>query len=145
MNESRKMFRKGKLMRCRNLCLATLVLVAGLTLSACSEMGAFEKRQEISKTFDIKSGGSITVENTNGSITAEGWDQDKVEVVAIKTAHGYDNRDAEENLNRLEVVFDTSGNNLRIETRYPHRMGFGGGVQYTLRVPRQIGLDLRST
>lgn len=145
MNESRKMFRKGKLMRCRNLCLATLVLVAGLTLSACSEMGAFEKRQEISKTFDIKSGGSITVENTNGSITAEGWDQDKVEVVAIKTAHGYDNRDAEENLNRLEVVFDTSGNNLRIETRYPHRMGFGGGVQYTLRVPRKIGLDLRST
>jgi hypothetical protein len=132
-------------MRCRNLCLAGLVLVMGLNLAACSELGAFEKRQEISKTFDIKSGGSVSVENTNGSITVEGWDQEKVDILAVKTAHGYDDRDAEENLKRLEVIFESSGNDLKIETRYPHRMGFGGGVQYTLRVPRKFGLDLRST
>ncbi len=124
-----------------------LVLLCALAFaqSACMLAGRVQREEQISKTFDLKSGCSITVHNTNGSISVEGWDQDKVDVLAVKTAYGYDGSDAERNLKRLEVTFDQSGNNLTINTHYPHTMSFGGGVQYTLRVPRKADVTLNST
>jgi DUF4097 and DUF4098 domain-containing protein YvlB len=129
----------------RFLLMLTVAMALGLSQSACAIVDGLQKQEEISKTFDLKSGGTVSVENTNGSISVEGWDQDKVDVLAVKSANGYDQRDAEENLKRLEVVFDFRGNELKIETRYPHTMHFGGSVRYTLRVPRKIRLELHST
>lgn len=129
----------------RNAGLIALTLAFGLFQSACDMMQGAERREEINKTFALTSGCAVTVHNTNGSITVEGWDQDKVDVLAVKTAHGYDDRDAVENLRKLEVIFNSSGNSLNIETRYPHLSRFSGGVTYTLHVPRKLNLRLQTT
>jgi len=129
----------------RILCILFLVFVLALTQTACQVLGGVERRDEIVKTFDLKSGNSVTVHNVNGRIVIEAWDQEKVEVHAIKTAHGYDGRDAEENLKRVEVVFDASPNEVKIDTRYPSTFHWGGGVEYSLRVPRKASLNLRTT
>lgn len=128
----------------RNHWISIASLLFLFTQTACYMAGP-ERREEIVKTFALKPGCNITVENTNGFINLEGWDQEKVEVTAVKSARGYDIRDAEENLKRLEVSFDQTGNDLKIETRYPRRLRFGGSVSYTLRVPRKANVDLQTT
>lgn len=122
-----------------------LVALFAFMQSACMMVGGTDRQDQISKTFDLKPGGSVSVHNVNGSISVEGWDQEKVEVLAVKTARGYDDRDAESNLKKIEISFDQTGNNLRIDTHFPSGFHFGGGVQYTLHVPRKMDLDLRST
>lgn len=129
----------------RNYSMIILILSIAWMQSACFVVDGMERREEISKTFGLKSGAKIFVHNVNGSIVVDAWDQEKVEVHATKTTHGYDVRDAEENLKKLEVIFDSHDNELRVEARYPRMIRFSGGVQFTLHVPRKVELDLQST
>ncbi len=132
-------------MRLRHRWIILPLFIAAILQSACLAIDGLQQREEISKTFDLKSGGSVTVRNVNGLVEVESWDQEKVQVLAVKTARGYDQREAESNLKRLEVTFNQSGNDLTIETHYPSLWHFGGGVEYSLHVPRKFNLTLHTT
>ncbi|MDD5541768.1 MAG: DUF4097 family beta strand repeat-containing protein [Acidobacteriia bacterium] len=125
--------------------IGSILVAIVLVQTGCFPVDAIQRQEEISKSFDLKRGGSVSVRNVNGSITVTGWDQERVQLVAVKSAGGFDDHDAQENLKRLEVHIDQNGNTLTVETRSPSGFHFGGGVTYTLKVPRRCDLELHST
>ncbi len=109
------------------------------------------------KQISVEPGGSVSVENTNGSIEVRGWDKSEVMIEAEKTAKGSGQKDAEERMADIDVEVVQNGNNIEIMTHLPRSGGsgfmdwvFGGGgggtsVSYTIYVPNQTDLDLSST
>lgn len=113
------------------LCLALFALFAG---------NASAVTREISKTFSLAADGRVSLENINGNVTIEGWDQDQVSVDAVITAR------TKNGLDRTEVVIDASSDRIHIETTYAKNEGGwsrdnGSEVEYTVRVPRTAQLD----
>lgn len=110
------------------------------------------------KTFEVKPEGLVVVSSNDGSITVNSWDRDEVEVTMKKTAWGRSRRDAERNLDDIEIDISQRGNNLYIrEISDKHfnvrfglldlfrgRVEFGTRVSFDINLPRNMNLDLTS-
>jgi DUF4097 and DUF4098 domain-containing protein YvlB len=115
------------------------LLVASLALADVEETEKF--------TFDIKTGGRISLENINGDIRITGGGGDTVDIVAHKKAS------KQEYLDKLKIVTDANSDYLRIETRHPSNKeswfnwgnSHSGSVSYELTVPASVNLDKIST
>lgn len=46
--------------------------------------GAWYPGKAYQKTWDLKSGGTLSLENTNGNILIQGWDKEKVDLTAVE-------------------------------------------------------------
>jgi DUF4097 and DUF4098 domain-containing protein YvlB len=121
------------------LARAAPVSVAFLALSGCIYVGDFGDggrfKEDFHKSFTLDSGGSVTIENFNGSIEILGWDQNSVEVNGTKYAS------TRELLDSLEVEMNGSPTSVRIRTNRPEIHFGNAGVRYALRVPRKVLLD----
>jgi DUF4097 and DUF4098 domain-containing protein YvlB len=110
----------------------------------------FEGYQEtIDKRFPLSAGGTVSLENVNGDVTIEVWENSEVWVQAVKSA------DSPELLDRLKVNIDASSSAVSIDTEYPsnRRSDFGDEdseirhrghhlkVEYTLTIPRTAVVD----
>ena len=112
-------------------------------LSACDIVTADFKSQETTewrRSYELRAGGSMEVQNVNGAITVEPSSGNTVEVVAVKRARGASPEAAREALERIEIVESVSPSAIRLETRYPRQSplfqgGGGAEVRYTLKVP----------
>lgn len=110
------------------------------------------------KTFEMKPEGLVLVYSDDGPITINSWDRDEVEVTMKKTAWGRSRRDAERNLDDIEIDFSQRGNNLYIREipgrGYNVRLGlldlfrgrveFGTRISFEINLPRSMNLDLTS-
>jgi len=122
----------------------TLVGVASLLLASVA-VADVKVTEEFS--FEIDSGGRISLENINGDIRIAGGDGDQVKVTAHKKAG------SQEYLDELKVVIDAKSDYIRIETRHPKSesslFNWGdngsGSVSYVLTVPEGANLDTVST
>jgi len=120
------------------LARAAPVAVAYLALSGCVYIGDFDSdrfKEDFHKTFPLEAGGTVTIENSNGSIEIFGWEQNSVEVNGTKYASTRDLLDS------LQVEMNGSGNAVRIRTSRPEIHFGNAGVRYTLRVPKKVLLD----
>ena len=110
------------------------LLVVGFVLSS----NAWALSKEVSKTLPFSADGRVSLENINGSVTIEGWDQDEISLHALVEAR------SQKGLDRTEVLIDATETRLHVETEYK-KSGWGdhdgGEVTYTLKVPRQVRLD----
>src|SRR5208282_2064347 len=109
---------------------ATLVLLAvtGLLAPQC-----FGVTREFTQTYPLRSGGSLELNNVNGTVRIEAWDKDVVEVRAVKTTP-----EKESSLDRVSIDVDTRPDGgLSISTRYPQEEGVEVAVDYTVHVPRR--------
>lgn len=105
-------------------------------------------KSEFHKTLDLKSGGTLSLENANGNVKIQGWDEEKVEITAVEKRggarspgfHFYSARQLE-----LNIQVQSSEDLIRIKTptadkEYEFRL-----IHYDLRVPRSIKLkDIRN-
>ncbi len=101
--------------------------------------------QQYSEVFDqtyaLDEGGSVALDNVNGDVSIEVWEQPQVKVHAVKKAS------SRELLEGLQVKVMANGAAVRITTEYPSTRGHSGGeriqleVEYTLTVPRSGVLD----
>jgi DUF4097 and DUF4098 domain-containing protein YvlB len=129
--------------------LVTAVASCVLLLAAGWAVG-FEGYQEtIDKSFPLAAGGTVSLENVNGDVTIEVWENAEVWVQAVKSA------DSPELLDRLKVDIDASSSAVSIDTEYPsnrrsdrrghdHERWEGGHrvkVEYTLTIPRTAIID----
>jgi len=122
----------------------TLVGVASLLLASVA-IADVKETEEFS--FEIDSGGRISLENINGDIRIAGGDGDQVKVTAHKSAG------SQEYLDELKVVIDAKSDYIRIETRHPKSESSifhwgdngSGSVSYELTVPEGVNLDEVST
>ena len=99
-------------------------------------------------SYEINSGGRISLENINGDVKISGGNDGKVQVIAHKKAG------SQEYMDGLKVVIDADSEYIRIETKHPKSSGDhwynkgnnrSGSITYELKVPSAIDLDTIST
>ena len=105
----------------------------------------YEESQYFDQTFSVSGRAQVSLENVNGDVHIDVWDQAEVRVQAEKFAS------SEELLDELEIEINASQDSIRIDTHYPHHRSFFGWfsfgssehyrVEYTLTVPRGAELD----
>ncbi len=112
--------------------------------------------KEFHKVVPFRSGGEVAVENVNGSITVETWNQEDVEVNAEITVRARNSREARDFLKKVEIILDRDGDHLQIEPDYPKREGSGFlnwifgrrppevTVKFRIRLPRETDLTASS-
>jgi len=109
-----------------------LMSLATLAVALCSASQSFGVTREFSQTYRLKPGGSLELDNINGTVRIEGWDKDEVEVRAVKTTPG-----KESNLDLVSIDVESSPDSLSVSTRYPQEQGVEVAVEYTVHVPRR--------
>ena len=129
-----------------------LLFIAPLSLNAQTATDEFHK------IISFKSGGKVSVSNTNGYINAESWDKDQVKIdaeIRVKTEWG-SSVDAEEIIKKVKIEIDESGDRLRIEADYPKKKhgvsdwNFNNDerytviVDYSIKIPVETDLNLDS-
>lgn len=87
------------------------------------------------QTYPLRTNGTVTLVNVNGSVRIEGWDKNAVEVQAVKRTTK-ESRD----LQRVRIAVDALPHAVNIRTRYPEDDPAGVEVEYRLRVPYQVHL-----
>lgn len=95
--------------------------------------------EEYSETFPLSADGRVSLDNVNGRVEIQGWDNPQVKVEYTKRAR------SREGLDRMEVRIDSTERRIHVETDYK-RSDFGwrdsgGEVDYRLWVPRSARLD----
>lgn len=114
--------------------------------------------KEFSKTVDFRSNGDIRVKSVNGKIDVTSWDRESVKIDAKIKVKARNQREADKILEKVKIVIDKSSGRLSIEADYPKKRGddsfwdaifnWNGQkpvVHFTIRVPKESNLDLRST
>ncbi|HUP58951.1 MAG TPA: DUF4097 family beta strand repeat-containing protein [Thermoanaerobaculia bacterium] len=136
--------------------MRTLQLAAATLLFAAASSAA-TLHETIDRTFDVRPGATVAVNNVNGKITVSSWDQPKVRVIAYKEAKG-DRDDAKEALKALRVEMQQRDGGVSVTTHHPRNHDgissifdwlLGDHVQmnvrYEVTVPRTMNLDVRNT
>lgn len=129
------------------------ILAAALLLSTAVVANASKLEETFDKTYDMKPGSQLALENTNGRVTISGSNDSRVHIHALKqveSMHGTAATNAMRDL-RIEVVPSSSG--LKIMTHYP-KSSDGGffdwlsgnnvnvNVTYEISIPTSMNLDI---
>jgi hypothetical protein len=137
---------------------AGLILVLVLTCAVLSCMtqaaAAATLTERFDKTYPLRSGGSFVVKNVNGAVTVEGWDQEQVQINALKEVRADNDDDARQAMSHLTIEVGQTAGGLRVETMMPrHGEGFWdwlsghhvqSKVEYHIKVPRRLELQAES-
>lgn len=110
--------------------------------------------EEIDKTFRLQPGGEVILENINGHVRVEGWDQDRVELRITKKVKAKSSAEARKAMQELKVTIDSTAERLHVKTRKPESMegmlgwlrnaGIEYQASYSLKVPRHVLLKART-
>ena len=93
-------------------------------------------KEDFHESYPINAGGTLSVDNTNGSVDITSWEQNTVEVNGTKYAS------TKSLLNETKVDISATAGSVRIRTLRPSWSSHGGsGVRYSIRVPKRIQLD----
>jgi hypothetical protein len=119
-----------------------------LSLTACTEMILGGIEDTVSKTFQVQPGGKLTIDSSLGSmeITTSGDSTVKIDVRRVTRA--YDQKEATEILQDLNMDFQQTGNEVVVVTRYRRPRGFDWGnrleLKYLIQIPKKFHLDLKT-
>ena len=133
-----------------------LTLLAAALLLAVTASAA-ELNETVDRTFDVRPGAKVSLENLNGSITIGSWDQPRVRVVAYKTVEG-DRRDVQDAMKELRVQMTPRDGGVDVVTHYPKDSEgvssifawltgdrISANVRYELTVPKAMNLEVENT
>ncbi len=116
--------------------------VVAVVLLAAGAAWAGDYTETFDQTYALDQGGRVGIENINGDVTIEVWDQAEVRVYAVKQAS------TPERLEALKIEVDASSRGVFIDTHYPNSRDLGfadrhghSEVEYTLTVPRFASID----
>ena len=128
-----------------------LILIAVLALPAAA--GAFRLEETWQKSFPVKPGAELVLDNTNGSIRVEAWDAGSIEVTAEIRIKSPSKSKAERLYEGLTFDVESDSARVAVEARLPRlrQDGFIGlvfgqstaiTIRYTVKVPRETRLRL---
>lgn len=115
-----------------NRVINTLLMMSLLSFSFTSHA---DIEEVVEKSFTVKNGSQLSLENINGSVDIKGWDQNVIKVTATIKADDQDARD------RISIDMQHTNNRLAIETHYEKNKSWGfshnnsGQVSYEVMVP----------
>jgi Putative adhesin len=120
----------------RALCLPLLAIF----LTGCDEIdlgniGSSDRyREDFHHSFPLNAGGSVRLDNFNGSVEISGWDKNTVDIDGTKYAN------TEYRLKEMKIEFVPSVNSINIRTVPPLDRHGNAGARYTIHVPRHTEL-----
>jgi DUF4097 and DUF4098 domain-containing protein YvlB len=114
-------------MKVPKLLVPLVVLSFALAIAAVPGLAI---SKEFNQTYSLQPGGTLDVQNVNGTVEVQGWDRDVVEVHAVKTA-----KVKESDLERVLIDVSANPGGVSILTRYPQNEGVEVAVEYTIHVP----------
>jgi DUF4097 and DUF4098 domain-containing protein YvlB len=83
--------------------------------------------QDFRKTYEVGSGGVISVRNVSGDVSVTGYEGETVLVTGTK-----EGRDAD----KIWVEDLSSGNNVNVRVRYPENCNCNASIRFEVKVPR---------
>lgn len=92
-------------------------------------------REDFHFSYPLSSGGSVQIDNANGSIDITGWDQNTVEIDGSKYAS------SETRMREIKIDISPSANSIRIRTIPPIDRHGNYGARFTIHVPRHAELQ----
>src|SRR4249920_3192659 len=110
--------------------------LGALLLAVIWAVPGFAISKEFNQSYPLQPGGSLELQNVNGTVDVQGWDRNEVEVRAVKTA-----KQKESDLDRVSIDVDTRPDAVSISTRYPQNEGVEVSVDYTIHVPHGARLE----
>ena len=115
--------------------MSALVTAVAATLVFAASDSSAKVRENFEQVVPFSPGGSFEIENKNGSIHIETWNEDSVRIEATKKAK------SEEHLDDIEIVIDGSGSSVSVETVH-HRRRDGGQVSYEITLPEDANVHV---
>ena len=106
-----------------------------------------EAREEWKKSYPIEAGGTLTLENTNGTIVVRPHGGSTIEIVATRIAKAGSDEAAKKLLADTRIEEAVGGSSVKVSSR-TSRVNFGGTqyqVNYEVRAPAGIALELSAT
>lgn len=94
-----------------------------------------EESEEFSKALPLKSGGTFSLKNVNGSITITTWKEDKVDIKALKTTKGDPDK-----LKEVKIEVEATANSVSVNTIFPRGKNIRVSVKYEVKVPQGVNL-----
>lgn len=102
-----------------------------------------EYTDRVSKTLRLGKNGTVDLANLSGDIVVTGGNGNDVRVEAVKRVRHPNESEARALLQSIEVRIEERNGNVEVRTDYPRR-NWSGGVDYTVTVPREANVVLRS-
>ena len=135
-----------------NPILPSLAVLLFIVAAGCISMAQTGDTQaeHFQRTFALKPGGTLNVENYKGAIRVTGTEAAQATVTVDRVFEGSD-RDRAWWLSQNHVNFQSDPGELRINVQYPNNSCFFGDcdhndytayVELTIQVPRQTNLDV---
>ena len=126
----------------------------GLLLLATAAQADTTLKETFQKTYALKSGGQVSLDNVNGGVKIEAWDKNEVQVVAEKRVKAGKADVAKQYMSQIKIDVTQAAGGLKIVTKLPKRNNglfdwmFGKSVsaqvEYKLRVPRSVVLEVEN-
>src|SRR5215813_9036150 len=110
--------------------------LTALTILAVWAAPGLAISKDFNQSYPLTPGGTIELQNVNGTVEVEGWDRDIVEVHAVKTA-----KHRESDLQRVSIEVDARPDAISVATRYPQDEGVEVSVEYTIHVPHNARVE----
>jgi len=112
------------------------LMLTGCDIEDMASWGSSDRfKEEFRLSYPVKPGGTLAIDNFNGSVEILSWEKDEVDVNGVKYCA------TEEMLRELKVEGTQSGNTVRLRTLRPEGRRGNCGAKYVLRVPKKMLLD----
>jgi len=121
-------------------CLPAFANVPVTTPPTAPPSAASSAPQLFDRTYALPAGGHFFLDNVNGSVWVEGWDQNKVEVRAIKTS-----QNDPSDVDRVKIDVENHTGEVAVHTRYPAGESADVAVEYHIYVPNRVLLGFVGT
>ena len=103
-----------------------------------------EYTDKISKTLRLGKNGTVDLQNLSGDIVVTGGGGSDVRIDAVKRVRHPNESEARELLRAIDVRIEERNGDVEVRTDYPRRYNWSGEVDYTVSVPRDANVILRS-
>jgi DUF4097 and DUF4098 domain-containing protein YvlB len=102
-----------------------------------------EYTEQVSKTLKIGRNGTFDLQNVSGTIVVTGGGGSDVRLEATKRVRHRNESEAKSLLQDIDIQIYERNGNVEVRTDYPRR-NWSGGVDYTVSLPRDVSVVLRS-
>jgi len=99
---------------------------------------AAQVTERFEKAIPFTSGGTFALENVNGSVIIQAWDQPSVRIEAEKKAPD------DARLREIEIEVVGEGDRVEVKTRYARSNGDKGSVSYVIHLPADARVEAQT-
>lgn len=103
-----------------------------------------EFTEQVSKTVRLGRTGTFDLQNVSGDIVITGGGGDDVRLEATKRVRHPNESEARSLLSGITIRIQDRSGRVEVRTDYPRRRNWSGGVDYSVSVPRDASVTVRS-